>query len=151
MLSSSYLAKLVITRGIEEKIFQRLGDPMYTTRSRTVVLGFCLSRVYSNSPLLWWWVVIGSWSYSPASRSSVISIPNTVFFPNSASHVKITRNLPLERRSNSVSCQCMNFVFFRISHNISGQILDPDIHPPDPGYGGQYILVFQPPPSSFGK
>ena len=43
MLSSSYLANLVITRRIEH----RLGDPMYTTGSRTVVFGFCLSRVYA--------------------------------------------------------------------------------------------------------
>ena len=47
MLSSSYLANLVITRGIEQRLFHRLGDPMYTTGSRTVVFGFCLSRVYA--------------------------------------------------------------------------------------------------------
>ena len=47
MLSSGYLANLVITRGIEQRIFHRLGDPMYTTGSRTVVFGFCLSRVYA--------------------------------------------------------------------------------------------------------
>ena len=51
-LSSVISYQLVITRGIEEKIFHRLGDLIYNTGSRTVVFGFCLSRVYSNSPLL---------------------------------------------------------------------------------------------------
>ena len=43
------LANLVITTGIEQRIFHRLGDPMYTTGSRTVVFGFCLC----NPPLLY--------------------------------------------------------------------------------------------------
>ena len=47
LLSSNCLANLVITRGIEQRIFHRLGDPMYTTGSRTIVFGFCLSRVYA--------------------------------------------------------------------------------------------------------
>ena len=38
---------LVITGGIEQRIFHRLGDPMYTTGSRTVVFSFCLSRVFA--------------------------------------------------------------------------------------------------------
>ena len=41
------IAYLVITGGIEQRIFRRLGDPMYTTGSRTVVFSFCLSRVYA--------------------------------------------------------------------------------------------------------
>ena len=49
----------------------------------------------------------------------------------------------------------INFVLSRIHHHISGQIVDPEIPPPDPVYGGQYILVFQlpfpTPASSFGK
>ena len=34
--------------------------------------------------------------YSPATRYPVISFPNTVFFDNSVSHVKILRHPPLE-------------------------------------------------------
>ena len=51
MLSSSYLANLVITRGIEQKTFHRLGYPTYNTGTWTIVFGFCSSRVYSNFSL----------------------------------------------------------------------------------------------------
>ena len=42
------IAYLVITGGTEQRIFHRLGDPMYNTWSRTVVFGFSLSRVYAT-------------------------------------------------------------------------------------------------------
>ena len=51
------LANLVITTGIEQRIFHRLGDPMYTTGSRTVVFGFCLSLVYAT-PLYYTCILI---------------------------------------------------------------------------------------------
>ena len=41
------IAYLVISGVIEQRIFHRLGDPMYTTGSRTVVFSFFLSRVYA--------------------------------------------------------------------------------------------------------
>ena len=50
----------------------------------------------------------------------------------------------------AVEFRIMSMHEFCVFPNLS-QILDPDILPPDPGYGGQYILVFQPPPSFFGK
>ena len=42
---------LVITRGKEQRIFHRLVYPMYNTGSRTIVFGFCSSRVCSSFPL----------------------------------------------------------------------------------------------------
>ena len=75
---------------------------------------------------------------NPASRSSVISFPSTVFFPSSASHV--ISWVAVKFRIPSI-----NFVLSRIPHHIWGQIVDPEIPPRDPVYGGQYILVFPPP------
>ena len=56
--------------------------------------------------------------YHPVSRTSVISIPSTVSFPNIASHVKTLAN-PYSRVAFESPIPSRNFTFSRIPHRVS--------------------------------
>ena len=62
---------------------------------------------------------------NPAPRTSVISTPNTVFFPKTASGFKISGN-PASRVAVKSRISSRNFAFSRISLYL-GQIPDPEI------------------------
>jgi len=105
---------------------------IYFLRFYHILFSFSsLSRRYQG--LKWGW---GGWGSpgpefarlfhgNPACQTPVISNPNTIFFPNSASCAKIFANPASWVTVNSRHwVPSINFAFSRIPHYISGQIPD---------------------------